>query len=99
MHTLLTIVAAAFATYITRILPYWLFRKKKPGATFLYLEKNIPAAIMVVLIFYSLKDVQWAHTYGIAELLSIALALTLYLKSKSVLLAIVLSTLLYMMLT
>ena len=92
----LILIAAAFATYATRVLPYLFFANKKPGPLLLYLEKNIPAAIMVILIFYSLGSVQWSQTYGWRELLSIAVAAGVYLKTQNALLGIALPTALYM---
>ncbi len=92
----LILIAAAVATYATRVLPYLFFARKKPGKMLLQLEKNIPAAIMVILVFYSLSDVQWAQTYGYKELLSIAVAAGVYIKTQNALLGIALPTALYM---
>lgn len=94
---LVIIVVAALATFATRLLPFVLFANHRPGKFLTYLEKNMPVSIMVVLIFYSLKDVPWSQTYGYPELLAIGVAVVLHLSVKNALLSIVCATGTYMM--
>ncbi len=93
------IVIAAVMTYVTRIIPFIFFRKKEPSATIKYIEWNMPVMIMVILVFYALKDVSWGvYPYGIAEMVGIAIAGALHIKYKNALLSIFVATVSYMFL-
>jgi branched-subunit amino acid transport protein AzlD len=93
------IVIASILTYITRIIPFIFFRKKEPSAIIKYIEWNMPVMIMVILVFYALKDVAWdIYPYGIAEMVGIAIAGSLHVKYKNALLSIFVATVTYMFL-
>ena len=93
------IVIASILTYITRIIPFVFFRKKEPSAIIRYIEWNMPVMIMVILVFYALKDVSWGdYPYGIAEMVGIVIAGTLHVKYKNALLSIFVATATYMFL-
>lgn len=93
------IILATLMTYTTRVIPFILFAKKEPSPLIKYIEWNMPVMIMVILVFYALKDVQWAlYPYGIAELIGIAITIISYLKYKNALLSIFLATVIYMIL-
>ncbi len=93
------IVIAAVMTYVTRIIPFIFFRKKEPSATIKYIEWNMPVMIMVILVFYALKDVSWGvYPYGIAEMVGITIAGALHIKYKNALLSIFVATVSYMFL-
>ncbi len=93
------IVIAAILTYVTRITPFIFFRKKEPSAIIKYIEWNMPVMIMVILVFYALKDVTWGvYPYGIGEMIGILIAGALHVKYKNALLSIFVATLFYMIL-
>ena len=93
------IVIASIVTYITRIIPFVFFRNKEPSSTIKYIEWNMPVMIMVILVFYALKDVSWGvYPYGIAEMISVAIAGSLHIKYKNALLSIFVATVTYMFL-
>ena len=93
------IFVASLMTYLTRIIPFWFFRKKEPSAMVRYIEWNMPVMIMVVLVFYALKDVKWeSYPYGMAEIISIIITIFLHVKFKNALLSIFVATLTYMVL-
>ncbi len=93
------IFLASVMTYITRIIPFWFFRKKEPSPLIKYIEWNMPVMIMVILIFYALKDVKWeSYPYGMAELIGVFIAAFVHVKFKNALLSIFLATLTYMIL-
>ena len=54
-----SIIVATLATYATRIIPFLLFRTREPSPLIKYIELNMPLMIMVILVFYALKDVKW----------------------------------------
>ncbi len=93
------IAIAAIMTYLTRIMPFLFFRKKEPNKTVKYIEYNMPVMIMVVLVFYALKDVTWeVYPYGMAEIISIMVTIFLHLRFQNALLSIFAATLTYMVL-
>lgn len=94
-----SIVVAALLTYATRIIPFLFFRKNEPSALIRYIELNMPVMIMVILVFYALKDVKWElYPYGIAEIVGVTITIVSYLKFKNALLSIFLATFTYMIL-
>ena len=94
-----SIVVAAVLTYITRIIPFLLFRTREPSALIKYIELNMPLMIMVILVFYALKDVKWdVYPYGLAEIIGVSVAIALHVKFKNALLSIFTATLVYMVL-
>lgn len=94
-----SIIVAAFATYATRIIPFLLFRTREPSPLIKYIELNMPLMIMVILVFYALKDVTWeSYPYGLAEIIGVCVAIALHVKFKNALLSIFVATLTYMVL-
>ncbi|MDD4506676.1 MAG: AzlD domain-containing protein [Sulfurospirillaceae bacterium] len=91
------IIVASIATYTTRIIPFLLFRTREPSPLVKYIELNMPLMIMVILVFYALKDVTWEiYPYGIAEIIGVIVAIALHVKFKNALLSIFVATLVYM---
>jgi branched-subunit amino acid transport protein AzlD len=99
-YILLAILVAALATFATRVLPFLLFDKKqKPSKLLELFEKNMPLMIMVVLVFYALKDTNFnGYPYGISEIIGILTASVLHIKFKNALLSIIGATAVYMLL-
>lgn len=96
-YLIIGILVAALATYATRIIPFLLFRTRKPSPLIGYIELNMPLMIMTILVFYALKDVEWnGYPYGMAELIGIAISIVLHLKFNNALLSIFVATLSYM---
>ena len=94
-----SIIVATLATYATRIIPFLLFRTREPSPLIKYIELNMPLMIMVILVFYALKDVKWeAYPYGLAEIIGVCVAIALHVKFKNALLSIFIATLTYMVL-
>jgi len=94
-----SVIIAALATYATRIIPFLLFRTREPSPLIKYIELNMPLMIMVILVFYALKDVKWeSYPYGMAELIGVGVAIALHVTFKNALLSIFVATLTYMVL-
>ena len=94
-----SIIVATLATYATRIIPFLLYRTREPSVLIKYIELNMPVMIMVILVFYALKDVKWeAYPYGLAEIIGVCVAIALHVKFKNALLSIFVATLTYMIL-
>jgi branched-subunit amino acid transport protein AzlD len=93
------IIVAMCATYATRVIPFIWFRTREPSALIKYIELNMPVMIMVILVFYALKDVKWeSYPYGVAEIIGVGVAIGLHVKFKNALLSIFIATLVYMVL-
>jgi branched-subunit amino acid transport protein AzlD len=81
----------------TRLLPFLFFRKKHPPEILSYLEQSIPPLIMLLLVLYCLKDVQWTSApYGSPELGAIAIVIMVHLWKSNALLSILSGTASYM---
>lgn len=99
-HGIAIIIVVALCTFLTRVLPFWLFGgKKELPLTVQYLGKVLPPAIMIILVIYCLKTVNiFAGNKGIPEFLAIGLVAALHIWKKNTLLSIGAGTAFYMLL-
>ncbi len=97
---ILTIAILALGTMATRFLPFLIFRDNKPTPKYIqYLGKALPAAIFGMLVVYCLKSVNvLAYSYGLPELIAIAVTVGLHLWKRQTLLSIAGGTVCYMLL-
>lgn len=100
IQTLITILAIALGTMLTRFIPFLLFpEKKEPPKIITYLGKVLPPAMMGLLVVYCLRNVSiTTGARGLPELLAIVLIVILHRWKNNVLLSIAGGTLLYMFL-
>lgn len=100
MQTILTILAVAAGTMITRFTPFLLFPEtKEPPEMIGYLGKVLPPAMMGLLVVYCLKGVSIIDApHGIPELIAIAGIIVLHKWKRNVLLSIGGGTAIYMLL-
>lgn len=100
IQTLITILAIALGTMLTRFIPFLLFpEKKEPPQIITYLGKVLPPAMMGLLVVYCLRNVSiTTGARGLPELLAIVLIVILHRWKTNVLLSITGGTLLYMFL-
>lgn len=99
-QSILMIAAAAAATFATRLLPYLFFGGKRavPGVIE-YLGRVLPPAIIITLVVYGIKDVDFTSSWhGAPELIAIAVTALLHLWRKNTLISIAGGTVLYMVL-
>ena len=94
------ILAVAAGTQVTRWLPFILFpENKEPPAVVVYLGKVLPAAVMGLLVVYSLKSVALlSGSHGLPEFIAIAVVAGLHWWKNNVLLSIAGGTVTYMLL-
>lgn len=99
-QTIITILAIALGTMITRFTPFLLFPENKERPPFVeYLGKVLPPAMIGLLVVYCLKSVNITTApYGLPEFLAIITLLIIHRLKHNVLLSIALSTILYMFL-
>lgn len=97
LQMLVTISVIALTTFATRVLPFLCFGSKEPPEMLSTIEKNLPPMILLLLIVYCLKDVQWLIApYGVPELFTIGVVAGLHFWKKNAMLSIFAGTGLYM---
>ncbi|WP_321469887.1 AzlD domain-containing protein [Halarcobacter sp.] len=81
----------------TRAFPFIFFKKAELPASLEFIGKYFPAIILTILIFYTLKDIDFSlYPYGIKELGAIFFTIVLHLSLKNYLVSIFLGTIFYM---
>jgi branched-subunit amino acid transport protein AzlD len=97
---IIVIALCAFATMLTRFLPFLVFSDKRPTPKYIsYLGKALPAASFAMLIVYSLRNIDLSGgSFAIAEVLAIIVTCALYFWKRQMLLPIAGGTLTYMLL-
>ncbi|MDE6743117.1 MAG: branched-chain amino acid transporter permease [Lachnospiraceae bacterium] len=100
VQKIITIAICAFATMMTRFLPFLIFREGKPTPKYIqYLGKALPAAIFGMLVVYCLKNVViLGGSHGLPELIAIIVTVALHLWKRQMLISIAGGTVCYMML-
>lgn len=97
LQMLVTIAVIALATFATRVLPFLCFSSREPPAILSTIEKNLPPMILLLLVIYCLKDVQWLTApYGVPELFTIGVVAGLHFWKRNAMLSIFAGTGLYM---
>ena len=97
---IITIAAVVAGTMLTRFLPFILFpANKKTPPLVAFLGKMLPAAVMGMLVVYSLKDTQiLSGSHGAPEAIAVALTVILQATLRNLLLTIAAGTIGYMLL-
>ncbi|MDD2971839.1 MAG: branched-chain amino acid transporter permease [Lachnospiraceae bacterium] len=100
IQIIITILAVAVGTMITRFTPFLLFpESKEPPKMVTYLGNVLPAAMMGLLVIYCLKGVSVVEEpHGLPELIAIVAIVILHKWKDNVLLSIGGGTVLYMIL-
>lgn len=100
VYTAAVIAAIAVVTWLARGLPYLLFGGKKQIPPIIsYLGTVLPPAIMIILVIYCLRNIQFtAHHYGLTELISVGVIAALHLWKRNTILSISAGTFCYMLL-
>lgn len=97
MYLSMAIVITALCTYLTRGIPYVLFRKENIPSWVRYLSRVLPSSIMIILVVYCVKHIDLRYyPFGGPELISVAFVALIQYTKKNLLISIVLGTLLYM---
>jgi branched-subunit amino acid transport protein AzlD len=87
----------AAATFLTRVTPFMLLEKRADHPLLIFLGRYTPAAIMAILVIYSLGSVNLAvPPHGGPELIAALLTLSAHLLWRHALLSIFAGTAFYM---
>ncbi|MBP9616020.1 MAG: AzlD domain-containing protein [Aliarcobacter sp.] len=93
----LAIFIMTIVNYFTRVFPFLFFRKNDVPPYILFIERYFPSVIMTILIFYTLKDINFSlQPYGFKEISSIIFTAVLHLSFKNYLVSIFAGTIFYM---
>jgi branched-subunit amino acid transport protein AzlD len=100
LQLLITILAMAVATILTRFLPFFLFPDHKPIPKFVsFLADRLPFASLGMLVVYALKDVKITESpYGLYELISLLVISVIHRLNHNTLLSISLGLVTYLIL-
>lgn len=98
IQIIITILAVALGTMLTRFTPFFLFPEHKEIPSVVeYLGKVLPPAMIGLLVVYCLKNVAITkYPNGIPELIAILLIVVLHLWKRNALVSIAGGTILYM---
>lgn len=96
----ITIAMCVVGTMLTRFLPFMIFGNKRETPKYIkYLGRVLPGAIFAMLVVYCLRNVSvMQYSYGLPELIAIAVTVGLHLWKRQMLLSIAGGTVCYMLL-
>ena len=100
VEILITVTIAALCTVLTRALPFLIYRGEQPVPDFvIWIGQRLPRAVMMLLIIYCLKDMDFQNTASFAApFLGIAVTAILHLRYRKMMISICAGTLAYMLL-
>lgn len=98
IFTALSIAVIAAVTWLCRLAAFMIFGgKREIPKTVTYLGRVLPPAIMVILVFYCLRSVDFtSRPWGLAEIVSVAFAAVLQWKKGNAILTTIAATAMYM---
>ena len=100
IQLIITIAIIAFATLLTRALPFFLFPAgKETPAVVRYLGSVLPFAVIGMLVIYCFKNISiFSGSRGLPELIASAFVILVHKWRHNLLLSIAGGTMLYMVL-
>jgi branched-subunit amino acid transport protein AzlD len=95
-YLLAAILVMAISTYLTRLTPFLMFTPGKENAKLNFVAKNTPPMVMMILVIYMLKEVDYLSTEIFYTLFALAVTVGLQILKRNALLSIVSGTIIYM---
>ena len=95
-YLLAAILVMAISTYLTRLTPFFMFTPGKENAKLNFVAKNTPPMVMMILVIYMLKEVDYLSTEIFYTLFALAVTVGLQILKRNALLSIVSGTIIYM---
>ncbi|MDC3389029.1 AzlD domain-containing protein [bacterium] len=95
-YLLAAIMVMAISTYLTRLAPFLMFTPGKENAKINFVAKNTPPMVMMILVIYMLKEVDYLSTEIFYTLFALAVTVGLQILKRNALLSIVSGTIVYM---
>ena len=91
-YLLAAILVMAISTYLTRLTPFLMFTPGKENAKLNFVAKNTPPMVMMILVIYMLKEVDYLSTEIFYTLFALAITVGLQILKRNALLSIVSGT-------
>lgn len=99
LYPIFVIAIITAITFLLRALPFIAFGKRPLPKIMQYLAKVLPSAIMVILVIYCLRNIDFTNKpFGLVEISASILVVILHLSIKSMYLSIAGGTIFYMIL-
>jgi len=95
-YLLAAMLVMAISTYLTRLTPFLMFTPGKDNAKLNFVAKNTPPMVMMILVIYMLKEVDYLSTEIFYTLFALAVTVGLQILKRNALLSIVSGTIFYM---
>ena len=95
-YLLAVMLVMAISTYLTRLTPFLMFTPGKENAKLNFVAKNTPPMVMMILVIYMLKEVDYLSTEIFYTLFALAVTVGLQILKRNALLSIVSGTIIYM---
>jgi branched-subunit amino acid transport protein AzlD len=95
-YLLAVMLVMAISTYLTRLTPFLMFTPGKDNAKLNFVAKNTPPMVMMILVIYMLKEVDYLSTEIFYTLFALAVTVGLQILKRNALLSIVSGTIVYM---
>jgi branched-subunit amino acid transport protein AzlD len=95
-YLLAAILVMGISTYLTRLTPFLMFTPGKENAKLNFVAKNTPPMVMMILVIYMLKEVDYLSTEIFYTLFALAVTVGLQILKRNALLSIVSGTIVYM---
>ena len=95
-YLMAAILVMAISTYLTRLTPFLMFTPGKENAKLNFVAKNTPPMVMMILVIYMLKEVDYLSTEIFYTLFALAVTVGLQILKRNALLSIVSGTIVYM---
>lgn len=94
------IVICAFCTFLTRALPFLVFKNADQLPSSLqYISNKLPLAIMMLLVLYCLRStLLFQFPYGIPQISGVLFVIVLHIWKRNIMLSIAGGTVFYMFL-
>ena len=97
-YSIIIILVSTIATFFTRAFPFLFFGRKQPSKTVLYVGKNLPGAVIAILVVYCLCGGGMDMRTLLPKLIAGIAVVLVHVWKRNNLLSIGLGTVLYMVL-
>ena len=95
-YLIIVIIVMALSTYFTRLIPFVLFSPGRESSILNYVAKSTPPMVMMILVVYMLKDINYQSYELIYTLIPLAITIGFQVYKRNALLSIVAGTAAYM---
>lgn len=97
MYFIASVAIIALVTWLTRAVPFLLFGNREIPAKIKYLGNALPPAIMIILVCYCLRNMDFSGYGGwLPEIISCAVIVLVHTLRKNMYLSIIAGTVCYM---